>query len=155
MYGHSSATSDPRCRQRQDPESLCGSSITAGFSAGISHGYLCPQRHNATSTGLLLRGQISLAAPQTMRGGFCRDLGITLAQVKLPQPSIVCRHYCLSVNLKHVTCGRPLSVCLALVAWLIAQTNVLYLDDCLSYCKVHSMMTKHNMLPMPPCKPSG
>lgn len=91
----------------------------------------------------------------TMGEGFCSDLGITLAHVMLLYPSILCHHYCLSVNLKHVTCGRPLSVCLALVAWLIAQTNVLYLDGCLCYCKVHSVITKHNMLLMPPLKPSG
>lgn len=41
-------------------------------------------------------------------------------------------HYCLLVNVMHVTCGSSLSVplvCLTIVAWLITQTNVLYLDQ--------------------------
>lgn len=50
---------------------------------------------------------------------------------------------------------RPPFVRLALVAWLIVQANVLYLEGCLSYCLVHSVIAKHNMLAMPSPKPSG
>ena len=45
-----------------------------------------------------------------MGEGYHRGLGITLEHNVLAQPSIVCNHYCLSVNLKYVTCGRLLSV---------------------------------------------
>lgn len=75
--------------------------------------------------------------------------------VMLLWSSIVCHHHCLLVNLKHVTCGRSRLRALALVVSLIAPANVLFLDGCLCCCKLHSMSTKHNMLPMPPVKPSG
>lgn len=77
----------------------------------------------------------------TMGEGFCSDLGLTLSHVVVLHPFTVCHHYCLTVNLKHVTCGRLLSLRLTLVVWLIAQTNVLFLDDCLYYFQVHSMTT--------------
>lgn len=54
-------------------------------------------------------------------------------------------HYCISAEVKHVARGRPPFVCLTLVAWLIIQTNVLYLEGCLSYCIVHTVIAKHNV----------
>lgn len=45
-----------------------------------------------------------------MGEGLHSDLGITLAYIVVAQPSIVCHHYSLPVNLKHVTCGRARSV---------------------------------------------
>lgn len=42
--------------------------------------------------------------------------------------SVLWFHYCISAEVKHVTRGRPPFVRLTLVAWLIIQTNVLYLE---------------------------
>lgn len=56
--------------------------------------------------------------------------------VMLLWSSIVCHHYSLLVNLKHVTCGRSRLGELALVVSLIALANVLFLDGCLCCCKL-------------------
>lgn len=47
-----------------------------------------------------------------MGGAFYSNLCTTRPIQCDAEPSGVCHHHCLSVNLKHVTCGRPLSVLL-------------------------------------------
>lgn len=59
--------------------------------------------------------------------------------------SVLWFHYCISVEVKHVTRGRPPFARLTLVAWLIIQTNVLYLEGCFSYCIVQTVIAKHSI----------
>lgn len=138
----SSATTDPRCRQRQDPESPCGCSPqSVQCSQPEFHTFIFVLK-DTMPRQLDWNWGPAFATHCLMGEGFHSDLGITLEHVMLAQPSIVCDHYCLSVNLKHVTCGRPLSVCLAHVACLISQTNVLFLDWPIRYLMVVHLAAK-------------
>lgn len=111
------------------------SSISAGFWAGISHSYLCPQRHNGVSPGLLPGAPVSQAAATQRETAFCSDLDFSSVVLWLHLRTSICAsHTCCLLN---------------------REANVLYLEGCLSCCLVQSVIAKHNMLAMPSPKPSG
>lgn len=141
---------------RRDPESLWGCSPQSERASQQEFhtvifvlGDTMPCRQHRNWGG----GAFASCCP-IMGDGFHSDLGVPLQCVILAIFSIVSHHYCLSVHLRHVTCGRPRSgqprTCRLVnltVRWSFFRSTPSVSDVCLCYCQVHSVITEHNMLP--------
>lgn len=155
----SSATTDPRCRQRRDPESLCGCSAQSVQCAKQEfHTVIfvpkdtttCQQDCNwgASFHWLLTdNGRRLPQWPWHRIGAYHADIALYCVSSLLPfsesqachlwQTSVCVPRTCRLVNLRD-KCS-------------VFRPNHLESDGCLCYRKVHSMITKHNMLQMPHC----
>lgn len=83
-----------------------------------------------------------------MGGAFYSNLCTTRLIQCDAEPSVVCHHHCLSMNLKHVTCGRPLSMLLRTCRLVelkclcsLFRPTYSVCDVCFCYHKAHSVIT--------------